>query len=464
MGNTPSSPSKLRRDSSLISGPRALGLRGSRTTAPSLGPEFIISPYPSPSPNQSQVSFQNSLNSRRSTLDAPRARHSIEASDVRRTRSANASPGPSREERSLELLNGAPPPYTSVYIDDPLSSNFKHPATRDGHLAVPGSSHQAKGHRRAVSSVTPGEGSTTHAGVRPNSLTIEEAQSTALPESRMKPLPEVFGYGIGSGQKVDLNYTTPYADSDAMTPATASSSPEITRSTSSASSSTENPLELLRRYNTVFIVDDSSSMAGERWTEAREALASLADTAARYDMNGIDVHFLNSNRSAQNMRSASSVKRQFDSIQPNGLSMLAQKLEELLQSYLSTLDSAKQDVSRGDLRAVQRVKPVNYIIITDGVPTDDPETVIVQAARRLDNGNFPVSQVGIQFVQIGNDPRATEALRELDDGLAKEYGIRDMVDFTPYVGGPLDSETLVKILLGGMNRRVDKKGARSIMS
>jgi hypothetical protein len=70
------------------------------------------------------------------------------------------------------------------------------------------------------------------------------------------------------------------------------------------------------------------------------------------------------------------------------------------------------------------VKPVNFIVITDGAPTDDPESIIITAARRLDRNNFPLSQVGIQFVQIGTDPEATEALRELDDELSGKHSIR----------------------------------------
>jgi hypothetical protein len=49
---------------------------------------------------------------------------------------------------------------------------------------------------------------------------------------------------------------------------------------------------------------------------------------------------------------------------------------------------------------MQQIKPVNFVVITDGAPTDDPETVIMTAARRLDQGRFPISQVGIQFVQV----------------------------------------------------------------
>ena len=41
--------------------------------------------------------------------------------------------------------------------------------------------------------------------------------------------------------------------------------------------------------------------------------------------------------------------------------------------------------------------------------------------------------------------------------------MRDIVDTTPYLGGQLNAETLIKILLGGINRRVDRKGGRSVM-
>ena len=72
-------------------------------------------------------------------------------------------------------------------------------------------------------------------------------------------------------------------------------------------------------------------------------------------------------------------------------------------------------------------------------------------------------QLGIQFVQIGTDRNATHFLRQLDDEIAGQEGVRDIVDTTPYLGGQLNAETLIKILLGGINRRVDRKGGRSVM-
>lgn len=49
---------------------------------------------------------------------------------------------------------------------------------------------------------------------------------------------------------------------------------------------------------------------------------------------------------------------------------------------------------------------------------------IVSLARRLDRGNYPLAQVGIQFVQIGNDDAATEFLKQLDDDLSGVFGVR----------------------------------------
>ena len=63
-------------------------------------------------------------------------------------------------------------------------------------------------------------------------------------------------------------------------------------------------------------------------------------------------------------------------------------------------------------------------------------------------------------MQVGNDKQATTYLRELDDELA-QFGIRDMVDTTPYTASlDSDPERLVKILLGGVQRRIDDLGRR----
>jgi uncharacterized protein YegL len=201
-------------------------------------------------------------------------------------------------------------------------------------------------------------------------------------------------------------------------------------------------LRRLKEMKTVIIVDDSMSMAGARWADAREALAGIADLAAKYDSDGVDVYFLNNARFAMDVTDGRDVKQLFDFVHPNGQTPTGQALEEILNKYIPLLE---------DTRLAH--KPITIVVITDGVPTDDPKGVIINAARRLDHSGVPDNKLGIQFAQIGNDEDATEALRELDEGIADVNGIRDMVDTTPW--NPNDARfttaTVVKILLGALN-------------
>lgn len=226
--------------------------------------------------------------------------------------------------------------------------------------------------------------------------------------------------------------------------------------------SMENALETLRQYDTIIIMDDSSSMAGSLWKEAKQALATLADVASQYDANGVDIHFLNHYGSITGVTESKTIHQEFGNLQPCGPTPIGHRLDVILGDYFRVLDAAKRQEDAGDYLARKQIKPVNVIVITDGAPTDDPESVIVSFAKRLDADKWPLAQVGIQFVQIGNSSRATKFLVELDDNLKQSHQIRDIVDTTPYIG-QLNAEMLIKILLGGINRRVDTKGGAAVM-
>ncbi|CAE6474346.1 unnamed protein product [Rhizoctonia solani] len=130
---------------------------------------------------------------------------------------------------------------------------------------------------------------------------------------------------------------------------------------SSRRGSNEDPLEMLKRYKTVMIVDDSSSMEGSSWVEAREALAGLADAAAKYDQEGIDVHFLNDPRVGTNMKNGVEVKRLFDFVSPNGITPTGEKLEELLLAYMNRLERAREQDPEGEFKLI---KPAEYTLQT----------------------------------------------------------------------------------------------------
>ena len=122
----------------------------------------------------------------------------------------------------------------------------------------------------------------------------------------------------------------------------------------------------------------------------------------------------------------------------------------MLKPYLRELQAKGPDT----------VKPLNIIVITDGVPSDDVESVILNAAKKLEQQDAPAWQVGIQFFQVGNENGAAEALKELDDGLVEMGCARDIVDTVPWIGKQgeqLNAEGILKVTLGAVNRRLDRK-------
>jgi len=231
----------------------------------------------------------------------------------------------------------------------------------------------------------------------------------------------------------------------------------------------ENQYDFLKTFDTVFVVDDSASMAGEYWDQLGRALETIATIATKYDSDGIDIHFLNSSQhDSKHITSSDSVRDLFNSVQPAGVTPTGTCLDRILREYLDKYADAKaaytpSTTGPGPHPTIydSLPKPLNILVLTDGEPTDDPEGAIVHAARELDRLNAPLHQVGIQFVQIGNEEGAREALEELDDHLEGIYGIRDMVDFTPFVGAPgagekLGGEMILKVLLGAVNRKYDR--------
>jgi Mg-chelatase subunit ChlD len=205
----------------------------------------------------------------------------------------------------------------------------------------------------------------------------------------------------------------------------------------------EDELEALRNYDTVIILDDSGSME-PLWHQASRALSTLAVVASKYDKDGIDIHFLNNTKAGEHVKSEEEVIELFREVTPAGPTPLGECLERVTERLLKDLDKGK---SR---------KKTNYLIITDGQPTDDAESAIVQIAKRLDKAGATLTQLGMQFIQIGTNEGARKYLVKLDNDLKEKHEIRDMVDTEPFTNGELTATRLTKLLLGGINRKIDK--------
>lgn len=231
----------------------------------------------------------------------------------------------------------------------------------------------------------------------------------------------------------------------------------------------ENVLERLRKYDTVFIVDDSDSMAGLRWKTTAKVLAEIASIAVKYDGDGVDVRFLNKDledKERLNLDSSEKVMKLFRNVTPTGPTPTADVLWTELKQYL---DKLRENGDR---------KRLNLIVLTDGEPDDvqEVEEVIVEYANQLKELRAHPLQVGVQFVQIGGDEAASKFLRSLDnelktkrnldrdvrfyqDGVDQQLTNVQMVDTVLWKDG--DEDWLYKkILLGGILKKVDDDNSR----
>lgn len=218
---------------------------------------------------------------------------------------------------------------------------------------------------------------------------------------------------------------------------------------------TEDDLAILKNYDTVFVIDDSGSMEGPRWKQAREALQEVVEMAVKWDKNGVDIYFLNSRKCATSCTKPERVTQLFDEVKPSGWTPTGARLRELIAPYLSSL------ASNAFTRLIRRPqKPRIYIVITDGVATDKGgsrvENVVLHFMERLDKCEAPLNQLGIQFVQVGDDAAARAELQRLDDKLAAD-GTRDIVDTFPFdkLYGDIGADHIIKILLGSVHKRID---------
>ena len=160
-----------------------------------------------------------------------------------------------------------------------------------------------------------------------------------------------------------------------------------------------------KEYDHIILIDQSGSM-GEpsvkmkgksRWQEAQEFTMGYARFAESVDEDGITVITFNSYSTIYDGVKADKVQEIFTTLRPSGSTNLAGALE----------DAFRKKFAAG--------KKAIIMVLTDGEP-NSPEAVkevIVKAANKLEREG----DIGIQFIQIGDDSTATRFLNDLDDNL-----------------------------------------------
>src|SRR5690242_7257726 len=226
-----------------------------------------------------------------------------------------------------------------------------------------------------------------------------------------------------------------------------------TMDTPRSASTADDQYAFLKSFDTIFLIDDSGSMAGRSWRETGKALETITPICTERDADGIDIYFLNHPDSSiyKNVTTASTVIEIFQTVRPGGATPTGQRLQKILKPYLQQYE-----------RSPEVTKPINLIVITDGEPSDDVEAPIIACAKKLDKLDAPAWQVGIQFFQVGKEAGAREALKQLDDGLREASGddeLRDIVDTVPFTGdddSELTATGILKVVIGAVHRKLDR--------
>jgi hypothetical protein len=209
----------------------------------------------------------------------------------------------------------------------------------------------------------------------------------------------------------------------------------------------------LKYYDTVFLIDDSGSM-GEgnptKWQQCVQAVTAIAEAAIDNESEGIDIYFLNSDiifkvkdiDEVRGVRDKSKVRAALSKVGPSGGTPTGERLSERLQEHLSKIDAVV-----GQRSSYGEVRGLDLIVITDGSPNDNNlcKFELERAAKHIADNNYHPNHIGIQFVQIGNDPGARDRLNELAQ--ANVNGMVDTVSETMTLTG----DGLKRILLGGMH-------------
>lgn len=160
---------------------------------------------------------------------------------------------------------------------------------------------------------------------------------------------------------------------------------------------------------------------GERIDDLKLIISRVSFAAGLFDDDGIQVRFMNSNEQGNNIKGNQQVEELISRIRFQGLTPMGRELQNKVLGPLVI----------GPAGAGQLRKPVLVIIITDGQPTGESQrdiaNIILTASRQLQgNPRCGKGAVAFQFAQVGNDLKAREFLKQLDEN--REIG--DIIDCT----------------------------------
>jgi len=170
------------------------------------------------------------------------------------------------------------------------------------------------------------------------------------------------------------------------------------------------------------IIDKSGSMSindrpggKTRWKSAQESTLALAQECEKIDPDGITVYLFSGRFRRYDNVTADKVAKIYNDNDPMGQTDLASVLADAINNYFER-KVAGEAKTNGE----------TIVVVTDGEPDDYKAVmrVIIEASRQIDRDE----ELGISLIQVGNDRKATQFLKALDDKLESAGAKFDIVD------------------------------------
>jgi Mg-chelatase subunit ChlD len=170
----------------------------------------------------------------------------------------------------------------------------------------------------------------------------------------------------------------------------------------------------------IIAIDKSGSMSTPykgttRFGYAQEQTEAIARKAAEYDADGIDVIVFNNSHKQYSNVTPDKVAQVFKENEPSGGTNTADMLKAVFDGYFTR-------------KTAGEAKPITLVVVTDGAPNPGTEAAvkqtIIDATKKMDADE----EIGVQFIQVGDDAGARAFLKSLDDDLQGLGAKFDIVD------------------------------------
>ncbi len=163
------------------------------------------------------------------------------------------------------------------------------------------------------------------------------------------------------------------------------------------------------------LTTDDDGIGKTRWEIAQESTIALAKKCDEIDPDGITIYLYSGRFRRYDNVTVDKIKEIYALNEPMGKSNLKSVLQDALDNYF-------QRKAQGTAKE----NGETMLVITDGIPDEPKEIIklIIDASKKIDRDE----ELGISFIQVGKDKKATEYFQALDDLLEGAGAKFDIVD------------------------------------